>query len=64
MAFFRYIQLSAKMQAAVIFLMKGVSLLNYESYQRKEIERKRKVKKNCDTIFRYVRRYRRFPLRP
>jgi len=32
-------------------LMKGVSLLNYESYQRKEIERKRKVKKNCDTIF-------------
>ena len=38
--------------------------MNYESYQRKEIERKRKVKKNCDTIFRYVRRYRRFPLRP
>ena len=31
-------------------MMKGVSLLNYENYQRKEIERKRKVKKNCDIM--------------
>ena len=32
--------------------MEGVILLNNESYQRKEIEKTRKVKKNCDTIFR------------
>ncbi len=43
--------------------MKGVSQLN-KADQKNHFREKREVNYNIDTIFRYVRRYRRFPLRP
>lgn len=43
--------------------MKGVSLLN-NANQKENYREKSEVNYNIDTIFRYVRRNRRFPLRP